>query len=115
MRSLPRRKRPAGGADLRGELTTLFNRSYENILQGKLVHAVREWNGSDYAMQNAEAVPPYSVGSHRSKLVQILKAGHYDVTLSREEWIKLATWIDCGGAVLRILLRAAQSELPRAT
>ena len=47
-------------------------------------------------MQNAEAVPPYSLGSHRSRLVELLKAGHYDVKLSQEEWIKLVTWIDCG-------------------
>jgi len=82
--------------DLRGELTTLFSRSYENILQGDLVDTVREWPGATYAMQNAEAVPPYSHGSHRSRLVEVLKAGHHDVKLSQAEWIKLVTWIDCG-------------------
>jgi hypothetical protein len=82
--------------DLRGDLTTLFNRSYESILQAGLVDTIREWAGADHAMRNAEAVPPYSHGSHRSRLVALLKAGHYDVKLSPEEWIKLATWIDCG-------------------
>ncbi len=82
--------------DLRGDLTTLFNRSYENIFKAELVDTIREWAGADHSMRNAEATPPYSHGSHRSKLVAILKAGHYDVELSREEWIKLVTWIDCG-------------------
>jgi len=82
--------------DLRGELTTLFSRSYENILRAGLVDTVREWPGATYAMQNAEAVPPYSHGSHRSRLVEVLKAGHHDVKLSQAEWIKLVTWIDCG-------------------
>jgi hypothetical protein len=86
--------------DLRGDMTSLFNRSYENIMQAGLVDTIREWAGATYSMQNAEAVPPYSHGSHCSRLVEILKAkngaGHYDVKLAREEWIKLVTWIDCG-------------------
>jgi hypothetical protein len=28
--------------------------------------------------------------------VSFLKPSHYDVQLSREEWIRLVTWIDCG-------------------
>jgi len=94
--SAPSSSPPKAAPDLRGELTTLFNRSYESILQGGLVATIREWAGGNYAMQNAEAVPPYSHGSHRSRLVEVLKASHYDLQLSREEWIKLATWIDCG-------------------
>lgn len=82
--------------DLRPEMTTLFNRSYESLLQAGLVNTIREWNGGNYAMQHAEAVPPYTYGSHRSRLVEVLKAGHYDCTLTREEWVKLVTWIDCG-------------------
>ena len=89
-------KDPKAKPDLRGEMTTLFNRSYENIFRAKLVNTIREWAGGSYSMQNAEAVPPYSHGSHRSRLVKVLKEGHYDVKLSRQEWIKLVTWIDCG-------------------
>ena len=87
---------PKAAPDLRGELTTQFSRSYENLLEGKQVDAIREWNGGGYAMENAPAVPPYSHGSHRSKLVDLLRRGHYESELSREEWIKLVTWIDCG-------------------
>jgi len=89
-------KDPKAAPDLRGDMTTLFNRSYENILQTGLVDKIREWAGGTYSMQNAEAVPPYSHGSHCSKLIETLEADHYDVKLSEEEWIKLVTWIDCG-------------------
>ena len=89
-------KPPKAAPDLRNELTDMFSRSYESILQGGLVNTIREWNGGTYAMQNAEAVAPYTYGSHSSKLVQLLKQGHYDANLSNEEWIKLVTWIDCG-------------------
>jgi concanavalin A-like lectin/glucanase superfamily protein/hydrazine synthase alpha subunit-like protein len=82
--------------DLRGEMTAMFNRSYENLMQTGQVNTVREWNGADHAMNNVEAVPPYGHGSHQSKLVQLLRDGHYDKKLSQEEWVKLATWIDCG-------------------
>jgi hypothetical protein len=82
--------------DLRGEMTTIFNRSYENLLKGELVDTVREWNGLTYAMQHAEAVGPYAQGSHPSRLVKLIRDGHYEVDLSREEWVGLVTWIDCG-------------------
>ena len=97
---------PKAAPDLRGELTTTFNRSYENLLQGGQVDTVREWAGADYAMSHAEAVPPYTHGSHRTSGA-FPKPSHYDVQLSREEWIRLVTWIDCG-ALLRIVLRSAQ-------
>jgi hypothetical protein len=82
--------------DLRGELTTLFNRSYENILQAGLVDAIQEWNGAAEAMQHAVVSPPYSHGSHRSRLIALLQTDHYETNLNHEEWIKLVTWIDCG-------------------
>ncbi len=87
---------PKTRLDLRGELTTLFSRSYEGLMQGKWVNTIQEWNGGNYAMMHAAAVPPYTYGAHPSRLVKLLKAGHYDAKPSREEWIKLVTWIDCG-------------------
>jgi len=87
---------PKTAPDLRGELTTLFSRSYEGLLQGQFVATVQEWNGGSYAMQNAEAVPPYTHGAHASRLVKILQAGHYDVQLPQQDWVKLATWLDTG-------------------
>jgi hypothetical protein len=39
-------------------------------------------------------IPPYSWGSHRSRLVDLLQAGHYDVKLDREDFERVVTWID---------------------
>lgn len=90
-------KDPKASPDLRGELTALFSRSYEAIMQGKWVNTIQEWNGGDYAMMHAAAVPSYTYGSHRSRLVDLLRKGHHEVTLDRDEHIRLVTWIDCGG------------------
>jgi hypothetical protein len=38
---------------------------------------------------------PRSIGSHASRLMQLLKDGHYEVQLSQSEWRALAAWIDC--------------------
>ena len=89
---------PDGGLDLTGEMTTLFCRSYENMIQRDLVGYIQEFvgpkpEGAD-AMGYAPAVPPYTYGSHNSRLMAILRQGHYDVQLSREEFVRLATWVD---------------------
>jgi len=89
-------KDPKALPDLRGEMTTLFNRSYEGLMQGKWVNTIQEWNGGNYAMMHAAIVPPYTYGSHASRLVKLLQGGHYDAKLSPEEWVRLVTWIDCG-------------------
>ena len=41
-----------------------------------------------------EVLPAYSWGSHRSRLMQVLRAGHEDVHLDRESLDRIATWID---------------------
>ena len=41
-------------------------------------------------------LPPYSAGSYRSKLIEMLRKGHEEVALSREEIDKLTAWIDLG-------------------
>ena len=80
-----------GDLDLSGELTTLFNRSYENLLQKDLVQVFHE---NEPKTGDASPVPPYTLGSHVSKLVQLIREGHADVNLSRSEFIRLVTWID---------------------
>jgi hypothetical protein len=60
------------------------------------------WRGdADHAMVNwisAQSIPPmlppYSTGSARSRLIELLDAGHEGVELSREERDKLRAWID---------------------
>ena len=39
-------------------------------------------------------LPPYFAGSAESELMVLLRRGHYDVKLSREELDKIACWID---------------------
>jgi len=80
----------AADLDLSGEMTDLFSRSYENIIRRGLVVTTNE--GSDF--DGTEPVQPRSIGSHASKLITVLREGHYDVTLDREEFIKLVTWVD---------------------
>ncbi len=82
--------------DLRGEPTDTFSRSYEAILQNQWVNTIQEWNGGDWAMRHAEAAPPYTYGSHRSRLIELIRNGHYGVRLDPDEAIRLVTWIDCG-------------------
>jgi hypothetical protein len=40
--------------------------------------------------------PAYAAGAARSRLIELLAAGHEDVRLSREELDKLVAWIDIG-------------------
>jgi hypothetical protein len=42
----------------------------------------------------AEIQSAYAWGSHRSKLIQVLRVGHHDVTLSPEELDRIITWVD---------------------
>jgi hypothetical protein len=41
-----------------------------------------------------EMIPPYSHGSSRSPLIELLESGHEKVTMTREEMDKIACWID---------------------
>ena len=84
-------KEPKGKLDLTGEMTDLFTRSYTNIIARGLVKVVNEIGPK---MGNVAATPPYTWGSHASKLVTMIRAGHGDVKLSRPEFIKLVTWVD---------------------
>ncbi|MCP4783023.1 MAG: hypothetical protein GY903_15080 [Fuerstiella sp.] len=80
-----------GDLDLSGELTTLFNRSYENIVRRNLVQKIDELGPKT---GNTPYVPPLTLGSHRSKLIDVLREGHYDVQLPQADFVKLVTWID---------------------
>ncbi|MFH1267191.1 MAG: hypothetical protein ABIK89_15795 [Planctomycetota bacterium] len=47
-----------------------------------------------------EVSQPYEFGSAKSRLVSLLKEGHEEVKLNRDEWLTLLTWIDAGGLYL---------------
>jgi len=95
---------PAGGLDFYGGLTAGpkqgpghsdyiagygLNRAFETIIANKLV----SWS----AVQGDSAVTqPLAFGSHKSKLVKVLRNGPCGkrANLSRAEFLKLITWID---------------------
>ena len=71
-------------------MTEMYSRSYENILEHELVMTTDE--GSDF--EGTEPVPPRSIGSHASRFITALLEGHEHVSLTREEMIRLTTWVD---------------------
>jgi len=95
---------PDGELALTADLTTHFNRSYEQIMSKELIKTIREWQsppgqggGWRWSMEHAPTIAPYSYGSHASSLIEILRKGHYDVRLSQPELVKLVTWVDTNG------------------
>lgn len=87
-------EKPKGNLDLSGEMTDQFNRSYEQIISKGLIKNIPEIYGK---CDNVHYLPAKSLGSHVSKLVQVLVKGHKDVKLTREEMIKITTWVDANG------------------
>lgn len=117
-------KEPKAGLVLTGELTTLFNRSYESLIPER-----REGNGrKSYDLigptigenhpktGNVHYLPAKSLGSHASVLVAMLNPDkvklkdpqmaevadnlakeHEKIILSKEEMVKLTTWVDSNG------------------
>jgi len=81
---------PKGELDLSGELTNLWNRSYENLLRKGLVSYLEGGFGS----ANVPDEQPLTFGSHRSKLVGRIRQDPCKANLTREEFIKIVTWID---------------------
>ena len=45
-------------------------------------------------MSEPELLPPYSRGAATSRLMTLLREGHKDVTLTRQELETIACWID---------------------
>lgn len=71
---------------LAGDKTFAFNASYEEIWRKKYITVP--------GAGPAETQAAYSWGSHPSKIVQTVRAGHHDVQLTQEEFDRLVTWID---------------------
>ena len=89
--------KPAAGLDFSGGLTSgpggrTRNVAYDTIFAKNL--AARS-NVND----DARITMPLAFGSHRSKLVEVLQSGACSsrAKLSREEWLRLVTWIDLNG------------------
>ena len=82
--------KPKAKLDLSGALTTLFSRSYENLINRKLINNIDVDPRSAYI----PAEPPLTFGSHKSKMIAKLRKGHSKVKLTQPEFVRLVTWID---------------------
>jgi mono/diheme cytochrome c family protein len=84
--------KPAAGLDFSGGLTERHNRAYDTILANRLI--ARSNVGDD-----ARITQPLAFGSHRSRLVEVLRDGACSkrAKLSSEDWLRLVTWIDANG------------------
>jgi hypothetical protein len=89
-------EQPKAKLNLSGTLTTYFSTSYEQIMRRGLVRVIQEFKGPQQRAQkrNVKPLPPYSLGSHASKLIAVLRKGHHRVQLSREDMLRLTTWVD---------------------
>jgi len=81
---------PAGELSLSGELTKLYDRSYENLIDQGLVSYLNDGYGS----ANVAPELPLTFGSHRSRLVERIRRQPCKAGLTREEFIRIVTWID---------------------
>jgi len=79
---------PKAGLDLSGDRSRYFNMAYGNLIDRGLVHYIYINRGL------TDNFKPLETGSHRSKLVAHLEAGHGKVTLSDADKRRLYTWID---------------------
>jgi len=83
-------KEPRGELDLSGELTTLYDRSYENFIKKGLVSYLNDGTGAACVAPEQ----PLTFGSHRSRLVERIREAPCKANLTREEFIRIVTWID---------------------
>jgi len=72
--------------NLAGDRNLAFNTSYSELWQKGYIQVV--------GAGPAEVQPAYSWGSHASRLVEVIRQGHYDVSLDPESFDRLVTWID---------------------
>lgn len=114
---------PKGNLDLSGEMTGLFNKSYESLMPERRKNPQRDPGllgriiGENHPKTgNVEYLPAKSLGSNTSILAAMLSKGkaqlaapaaaaraaqlaewHRDVNLTPEELVRITTWIDSNG------------------
>jgi len=81
-------KEPKGRLDLTEAL--IGNNSYNNLLSNRLVN----YRACESGAAHFRAVPPLTHGSHRSLLVGQIRKDPCKANLTREEFIRIVTWID---------------------
>jgi len=80
--------------NLAGDRGRAFNKSYVELWTKKSSGKgyIKCVGGGPAQIQQA-----YSWGSHASKIVQMIRAGHNKVKLSKEDFDRVVTWIDLNG------------------
>jgi hypothetical protein len=92
----------ARALNLSGDKGLIFNHSYVNLMRASPALYVRAEQEradplplvSSVGSGPMPVLPPYSWGSHRSRLVHVLREGHHDVKLDAESLDRIVTWID---------------------
>lgn len=100
--------KPEAKPVLTGEPTQQFTRSYEALMNlgGEMVSRFAAWNG-------VINTSPDTFGARGSKLIRMLKAGHYGVKLDKESWERLATWLDSNALFYGTFLPEEQAKQQR--
>ena len=88
--------------NLSGDKDLIFSHSYTNLMRLSPAEYRRAEHERSDKMPLISSVgagpvrilPPRSWGSHRSRLVQMLRAGHNDAKLDTESFDRIVTWID---------------------
>ncbi|MBM3492970.1 MAG: hypothetical protein FJX72_01410, partial [Armatimonadetes bacterium] len=93
--------KPAGRVlNLAGDVGLAFNASYIELRGKSALRWFPDPPGARKLLVKAvddgpaEALPPMAWGSHRSRLVEVLRAGHQGVRLTPDEMSRIVTWID---------------------
>lgn len=93
--------KPAGERlNLCGDKTLLFSISYLELRRKSGTNFVPDKPGADKRLIKVvnhgppEVLPAFSWGSHRSKLVDVIRGGHAHLRLDSESLDRLITWID---------------------
>lgn len=92
-------KKAGDTLNLSGDLSLPFNISYTELMrQSGIRYTGPEEKLINLVQDGPPAVlPAYAWGSHRSRLVRLLKEGHYGVKLTEEEMQRITSWIDVNG------------------
>ena len=82
--------KPKGDLDLSGTPRGLWNRAYVNLIDKNLLAHLDGGFGS----ANVPSERPMTFGSHRSKMVARIRKDPCKAKLTRNEFIRIVTWVD---------------------
>jgi len=86
--------------NLAGDLGLVFNTSYVELHARSAIRWTPDQPRGARRLISAihdgppGVLPAYAWGSHRSKLIDVMRGEHYDVKLSEEDLARVVTWID---------------------